>query len=254
MILWRFPLVCLEATPRNSGRVQGVLSRFAVAVLAISLPLFAETPKQQVQVTTTQRLDFPSNGTIDVNGSCGQLNIEGWDDAAVEVTVTRSVFKDEKERNGATQSLNAIRVNAERQANNQLTVSTAFPRRRSFPRPFQCKGGVSLDYRIKAPRNARLVLHHKNGDIVVYGMGGEIEAKTGAGTIVLQLPNGQYWIDAKCKVGGVDSDFAGSYRGRYLIKEAFVNANPSSPPHKIYLRLGFGRIEIQEVNARPAVH
>jgi hypothetical protein len=231
-----------------------MLSRFAVAALAISLRLFAEVPDQNVQVTTTQRLDFPSNGAINVNGSCGQLNIEGWDNAAFEVTVTRSVFKDEKERNSAIQSLNAIRVSAERQGNNQLIVTTAFRRRRSFPRPFQCKGGVSLDYRIKAPRNAQLVLRHKNGDIVVYGMYGDIQARTGTGTIVLQLPDGQYWIDAKCKVGGVDSDFAGTYRGRYLIKERFVKADASSRPHNIYLRVGFGRIDIQEVNNRPTIH
>ena len=232
-----------------------MLMKFAVAALAISLPLSAAAPEQDVQVTTTQRLDFPSSGTIQVNASCGQLNIEGWDQPTVEVTVTRSAFSDDKDKNHANQSLNAMRINTERQGDNQLTVSTAFPPGLYFPRPFQCKGGASLDYRIKAPRHARLVLHHKNGDIVVYGMGGEIEAKIGAGTIALQLPDGQYAIDAKCKVGGVDSDFAGTYRGRYLIKEGFQEAGASSA-RKIYLRVGFGRIEIQKVAAEtrpPAV-
>jgi hypothetical protein len=233
-----------------------VPSKVGIAALATILPLLAEPPKQIVQVTTTQKLDLASSGTIRVNASCGQLNIEGWDQPAVEVVVTRSVFIDDAaKRNHAAQSLNAIRVNVARQGENELTISTAFPWRRSFPRPFACKGGVSLDYRIKAPRAARLILHQKNGDIVMFDVGGQIEAKTGAGTIVLQLPDGQYAIDAKCKVGGVDSDFAGAYHGRYLIKEGFTAASAASL-RRVYLRVGFGRIEIQKVstpNYPPAI-
>jgi hypothetical protein len=67
------------------------------------------------------------------------------------------------------------------------------------------------------------------------------------GDIVMQLPAaGQYSFDARCRFGGVYSDFAGNYHIVYLASERFVQNRPA-PAKRVYLRVGIGGIKIQKM-------
>src|SRR5579863_4710984 len=59
-------------------------------------------------VTKTERLDFPSGGTLHLKNSIGELTVEGWDQAGIEITTIKSP------RNPMAQ-LDRVQVKAERQ-------------------------------------------------------------------------------------------------------------------------------------------
>lgn len=211
-------------------------NRFALIACSLCLPLVAGVPKQAVRVVTTDRVEAPAGATVRVTGSVGELNIEGWDRPEVEVTVTRSSYPD---RDKAAGQLDAIQVVTKRGDGSNVDISTTLPA--------HGKKSYQVDYRIRVPRDAKLMIHHQNGDVVVYNVGGDIEASAHVGAITLQVPSlGAYAIDAKCKIGDVYSDFAGSSRNQHWFGQTF-HSSETQAPHKLVLRVDKGNIKIQQM-------
>jgi len=231
---------------------------FALGVLEPSLPLLAEEPaKRPAQSSHTEQLNFGPGGTIHLDGSYGDLKVEGWDRSEVEITVTKLTrYHDPQQREPAQQRLERIRVAAERRSDSELVINTMRSRRRLFAPLFATvTDGVTVDYEIRAPRDSKLVIHHATGSVLVNNMAGDIEATGQRGDIVLMLAaSGKYSIDAKTKVGTVSSDFEGSARlRRYWLGERYATNSPSS--HRIHLRIGVGGITIKALppEAEPPV-
>ena len=223
--------------------------RVAAIAIAICLPLAAKVPKPGMPVVTTERVDFAPGGTIQVNGSAGELNIEGWDRPEVEITVTRSTYRADtpKDQDLAKRQLDAIKVTAERKSPTELVINTAFPIRSFWAKVAHCRPDVQMDYRIRVPRDSKLVLRLSTGDVVVYDVAGDINASVRTGDILMQLPAaGQYSFDAQCRFGGVYSDFAGNYHVAYRVSERFAQSAQAAA-RKVYLRVGTGSIKIQKV-------
>jgi hypothetical protein len=223
--------------------------RLAVIAIAICLPLAAKLPKPEMPVITTESVEFAPGGTIQVSGSMGVLNIEGWDRPEVEITVTRSTYRTDtpQARDLAKRQLSAIQVTAERKSSTELAIHTAFPPRGFWARVAHRRPDVQLEYRIRVPRDSKLVLRHAGGDVMVYDVAGDIDASVPTGDIVMQLPAaGQYSFDARCRFGDVYSDFAGNYHIAYLASERFVQPGPASAK-RVYLRVRIGGIKIQKM-------
>jgi len=223
--------------------------RLAAIAIAICLPLAAKLPQPDMPVVTTERVEFAPGGTIRVSGSVGALSIEGWDRAEVEITVTRSTYRTDtpQERSLARRQLSAIKVTAERKSSTELAIHTAFPPRGFWAGVARRRPDVQIEYRIRVPRDSRLVLRHAGGNVLVYDVSGDIDASVRTGDIVMQLPAaGQYSFDARCRFGGVYSDFAGNYHIAYLASERFVQPGPP-PAKRVYLRVGIGGINIQKM-------
>lgn len=227
------------------------MRRLATVVLALSLPLLAKVPLHEVQVTTTDHADLAPGGIIRVIGSLGQLDVEGWDRPEVEVTVTKSVWRRDtpQRREQGTQLLNHVLVKTERKAAGEVAITTVLPSRNLITRPLRSKTDVSLQYIIKVPRDAHLVIHHDSGDVRLQGLTAGIEATLHAGDIELRLPEANpYSIDANCKIGGVYSDFTGDHRVRYAVGERFDHDAASAAPHA-WLRVDVGGIQILKTPA-----
>jgi hypothetical protein len=47
-------------------------------------------PRQKVQVTKTERIDFPAGGALRLANSIGVLTVEAWDRPDVEITTIKS--------------------------------------------------------------------------------------------------------------------------------------------------------------------
>jgi len=202
----------------------------AVVVVAISGLAFAD------EVSDTQRIDFPSGGTLRVRNSVGELTIEGWDQPGVEITTVK------RSLNTAGQ-LDRVRIAAARKGD-EIVVTTELPKHRILVRPFRGTSDFYLEYRIKAPRNARLTVDHDNGEVHISGVTGDIHTTDRMGQITLQLPaEGQYAIDAKSTLGTIDSDFPGNESRKLKFGHSFVH-EASSSSQKLYLRIGFGDITI----------
>ena len=149
-----------------------------LAFLAIAAPGFgADTSNQLIHKSTTQTVPFPAGGTIQVNHSFGELWVEGWDRPEVEITLTKS--PDElygAHDQGATRLTDNVKVTVNHRSDSELDISTSVSHFSRWRHPFSEEGDVMLEYRIRAPRNANLVIHHKDGDVLISNMLGDIEA------------------------------------------------------------------------------
>src|ERR1022692_544251 len=219
--------------------------RMTIRILAVlgfgagCLLLAADEPKQQVQVSKTERIDFPPGGTLRLTKSTGVLTVEAWDRPDVEITTIKST-KTEYDAGGrerAKHELNKVRVSAERHGD-ELVVTTDAPRHRRFS-PFD------PEYRIKAPRTARLIANHGVGDVNIDGILGDIQVTLLKGEIMLHLPEeGRYDITARSHVGNVNSDFPGPEKRRWWLLGHQSASENSQAAHKLNLRVGFGDIVI----------
>jgi hypothetical protein len=232
-----------------------MLHKLAIICLGVSCLLFAgEKPKQKIQVSNTEHTDFPPNGVLRLKNSTGELTIEGWDQAGVEITTVKSTKAAyaSAERDKASHDLDTVQIATERQGA-ELVITTAFPRHRGLP-PSSPLGGAKsfdLDYHIKVPRDAQLIVDHDVGDVHFESVTGDIHATALQGSITLHLPEaGQYAIDAISDFGSVISDFPGSMKRRFwLVGHQFIQK--AEAPHTLYLRDGFGDIIILKIRKPP---
>jgi hypothetical protein len=211
-----------------------------------------DAPIAQVQVTHTQRLDFPSGGVLHLKKSTGDLTVQAWERPDIEITTIQSTKSyHTRDRAAAEKKLDRIRLVTERHGD-ELTVTTEFPKHEILLRPILGVSEFEMQSSIKVPRNARLVIEHDSGNIYIDNVTGDIEAKNGMGQIVLHLPeNGQYAFDAKCDFGAVESDFPGPERGT-LLGRSFVTAAPPAGAQKLHVRMGVGDITILKIR-QPAL-
>jgi hypothetical protein len=204
--------------------------------------------RQQVQVSKTEKVDFPPGGTVRLQNSTGELTIEGWDQHGVELTTTKSTKESylPAERAKAAQDLDRVHVTAKRDGN-ELVIASEFPCHRAFPfiDSLSTVTNFSLDYRIRVPRSAKLIVKHEDGEVHIDDVTGNIEVKARQGLIALRLVGEMpLAIDAKSAFGSVNSDFAGDESrhpwpfGHQLVQSA------AAAPQSLHLRIGYGDIVI----------
>jgi len=216
-------------------------------------------PKQSFETTKTERMPFAPGGTIRLNSSYGYLNVEGWDEPEVEITIAKSTdrFYPPREKEKAEQHFAEIQVVAEKRSEKELAISTALPRRNNvvssvlperriiFTLPVRSKRGITVEYTVHVPRDSRLEIQHDNGYVWVSDVSGDIDVRSHTGDMIVMLPDpGPYSIDARTRLGRVSSDFVGKGGTPLLIGSRFSDASPS-PSRKVYLRMGRGSITIK---------
>jgi hypothetical protein len=221
------------------------------ALAGMLSPLRGEEFKQ-VQVTSTEQVNFAPGGVIRLNNSYGDLYVEGWDQPQVEITVIRSMPFNYKPKHPeqAPQHLERVSIKTDRRSDTELAISTTLPSHNRLLSPTLSRtttGGVAVEYQIHVPHDSRLVIKHGTGYVFVNNVVGDIEASTGRGDILLMLPGtGAYSFDAKSKFGTISSDFEGAARvAQYRLGEHYVAGNSSA--HRIQLRMGFGGITIKAI-------
>jgi len=224
----------------------------ALTLIVVTLPASGDGAiKPPPQASTTEHVDFAPGGVIHINGSYGELNVDGWDRPEIEVTVIKSLpygYKPTR-TNQAKAHLDGVRIVTERKNPSEATISTELPlRHHPWTPPFtrHTADGVMVQYEIHVPRDSHLLIHHGTGSVSLSGMAADIDANVGRGDILLWLPPGAYSLDARTKFGIVSSDIEGSALNKYLIGESFIKANPP-PSHRLHLRMGFGGITVKEI-------
>src|SRR5579863_6508629 len=172
-------------------RLSGILKRLAVFGLCVACLLLGDDEaRQKVHVSKTEKLDFPAGGTLRLQNSTGELVIEGWDQPGVEITTTRSSREAylPGDREKATRDLNRVQISTKRNGD-ELDVTTEFPHHRGFPfvSPLSTVTNFDLEYRIKVPRNAKLIVKHDDGEVHVDDVAGNIQVTSRQGLIALRL-------------------------------------------------------------------
>jgi len=215
-----------------------------LALLCSCLLLADGAAKPKVQATNTERMDFPTGGLLRLKNSAGEVQIQGWDSPQIEITTIKSTqdFYAPDEQSKGAALLDQVKVVTERQ-NQEIVVTTTFPRYKWRSLNPGIHLAVDLLYLIKVPSNARLDIAHGEGDVHVAEVTGDIHATVRAGTITLSLaPEAHYDIDARSRVGSVFSDFPGNERTRLWFFNHQFAEHPSGAAEKLYLRIGFGDI------------
>ena len=132
-------------------------------------------------------MDFAPGGTIRINGSYGDLSVEGWDRPEVEMTVIKTLPYASKPKppEQSTATLDQFRIVTEHKTPLELTISTELPSRHpAWIPPFtrHTTHGVIAEYEIHVPRDSRLVIQHGTGTVSVNGVAGDIDALVGRAT------------------------------------------------------------------------
>jgi hypothetical protein len=223
--------------------------KLLIAGLGVACLLIGENETvQKVQVSKTEKLDFPAGGTLRLQNSTGELTIEGWDQPGVEITTTRSSndVRTPQEREKATRELDRVKISTKRNGD-ELDVTTEFPQHRAFPfvTPLQNVTNFDLEYRIKVPRNARLIVKHEAGEVHIDDVEGNIQVKAVQGLIALRLAGETpRFIQAKSDLGSVNSDFPGKEsRHPWPLGHEFVQGTAANAQN-LDLKIGFGDIVI----------
>jgi hypothetical protein len=237
--------------------------RYKLALLGLCvacLLLGDDEARQKVQVSKTEKMDFPANGTLRLQNSTGDLTIEGWDQPGVEITTTKS-SKEEYlagDRDKATKDLDRVQISAKRNGD-ELVITTEYPHHRAFPyvEPLSTVTNFDLEYVIKVPRNAKLIIKHDDGEVHVDDVTGNIQAAARQGLIALRLVTDMPpAIDAKSYTGTVNSDFAGKETLQRLhFGHTFVGG-AASARQILHLKIGYGDVVIlkaHELKAPPPV-
>jgi hypothetical protein len=206
-----------------------------------------DEPKQKVQVTKTERIDFSSGGTLRFKNSVGTLTVTAWDRPDVEMTTIKSTKAelDARGREKGAHQLDRVKVVTERHGD-ELVIATTFPRHRPFRLPYPLSGETNFDleYDIKAPANARIIVDHTLGEVNIDSLVGDIQVTLAKGEITLHLPEEEkYTIHAKSGFGTVNSDFPGEVKRVGFLGHRSVVENRAAP-HKLNLKVGFGDIVI----------
>jgi hypothetical protein len=111
--------------------------KYKLAVISLCVACLLpgdDDARQKVQVSKTEKMDFPANGTLRLQNSTGDVTIEGWDQPGSEITTTKS-SKEEypaKDRDKAATQLDRVQVSAKLNGN-ELVITTQYPRHRAFP-------------------------------------------------------------------------------------------------------------------------
>src|SRR5579872_40693 len=88
-----------------------------LSLLETALPASGDGAiKPPPQASTTEHVDFAPGGLIHINGSYGELNVNGWDRPEIEVTAIKSLPYGYKPRRADRDKahLDGVRIGTER--------------------------------------------------------------------------------------------------------------------------------------------
>ncbi len=228
--------------------------RTILPLLAASAALFAGSGRDahKLEFRKSHSIPFSASGLIRIPDSFGEVEVEGWDRDEVQIDLIKKTLKrySPAQEAKAIDHLQRVDVRLEKDAADDLTILTVLADR-SWKRPLRGESNLILNYKIHVPRNARLEIRHGVGSVKVNQVAGELSITSRIGEIDVRVPDlgDEYFVDAKVRIGGVESDFAGNEQRRKLIGAAFhgyddgAATKPSAK--RLTLRLGIGAINVR---------
>lgn len=221
----------------------------AIALLAASPVMAADEPTESVAVTSTQRVALAPGGTVHIDETWGELSIEGWDEPAVEVVMTRRTAKPHPvaQAEKARAALERFGARIEAAAPDRVSLIGVNPGG-SVARPLGGKSGVRLTYVVRVPRDSRLELDNGAGTVQIADVTGDIAIDSDVGEVMLNVPIGPTTaVEASSGIGDVEVSATlekqGKLRRRALVGQRF-SYQPAQVDKRITVRLGVGSITI----------
>ena len=233
------------------------LSAMGVAVACLCLAASAaraQAPtaaaKEKVEVKMNDRIEFAEGGTLNLQGTWGEVAVEGWDQPFVEITLRKTTNKKYAARDGAKaeKALEKFGYTLKRDSAASITLKSFQPSGNLLTRPFGGKSEVKLAYTIRVPRRSNLNIDHSMGTVAVSNVAGNLEVKNRVGEVTLKLPEGEEFdVDARSKVGDVSSSarFMGDNGRERVVGQKLVNRQDERASHRVFVRVQIGAITVR---------
>jgi hypothetical protein len=149
-----------------------------------------------------------SGGTLIIDSRVGDIHVSGWDEPRVEIDAEKVVRAGNEK--AAQPLFGKIGVVVQGQ-DKEVRLLTAYPARR-FWRPFRGESKLTINFEIKMPFDADLVLHCVDGDVRVSGVTGREQLRVNYGDVEIDVPS--VWalrsLYAHAWLGYVQSDLHGT--------------------------------------------
>jgi hypothetical protein len=191
-------------------------------------------------VIDMQQTIFPSGGLLEIKDSLGAVEIAGWDRPQIEVMVTKSTDRKyaPEEIEKANEDLDRIVVTTRHLTDQHVVIRTEFPGH-SVLRLLGGRSKVHLTYVIHVPRQTRLMVKQQMGELKIHEVSASMILSNRIGDIEVTLPaTEKYSIDAKARVGGVNSELC----------EEHVSKDDGIAPHRLQLRVDVGDITVRQAS------
>lgn len=203
-------------------------------------------PGAPVAASSSEKFDFAAGGTIRIQHSFGDLTVEGWDQASVQVDVVKSMGYGVP-ASEAAHDLDSVKVTAQKGSATEMTIATTRTRLHSkFADAFGKGREATVEYRIRVPRDSHLIIGHEGGDVNVIGVAGSIEAANTIGDItVIARELAKFSLEAHTRIGLVSSDVSGSTHNRRRVGEDFTGGTSGGP--KLTLSVNKGGVTLKDL-------
>ena len=149
-----------------------------------------------------------SVGTLIIDTRVGNIHITGQDDPHVEIDAEKVV----RARNQAQAQAMFGRLQVVLEGEDkEVRLRTTYPPRRPW-RPFRGESKLTVNFEIKMPYDAALILRCVDGDVRVSGVTGREQVRVNYGDVEVDVPSvwGLRSFDAHTWLGYIESDLHGT--------------------------------------------
>lgn len=175
--------LCRERRGRPLDPPLGLLLVLAFVAAGFSCPRTARADEFTQKSQYSVRL-FTA-GTLTIETRTGDIRIEGWDRPRVEIEAEKVVQAGSSEK--AKQLYERVQIRLEGQ-DKQVRLSTAYPPRRLW-RPFRGESKLSVNFDIRMPYDANLIIRCVDGDVRVRGVVGNEQLFVNYGDVEVDIPD-----------------------------------------------------------------
>lgn len=178
-----------------------------------------------------------SYGLLTIDTRVGDIHIEGWDEPRLEVEAEKVVRA--KSEEAAKPLYERLTVVLEGQ-DKRVVLRTIYPPRHLW-RPFRGESQLTVNYRIKMPFDANLVLKCVDGDVWIRGVEGKQQILVNYGDVEIDIPSIQRLrsLFAHTWLGYVQSDLHGEGSAGIGPRISYWN---SSGEQDIYVKVRMGGV------------
>jgi hypothetical protein len=210
----------------------------SLCILAALLGSIAARADEFTQTSHYSAQIFP-RGKVLIDTRVGDVLVEGWDKPRVEIEAEKVVRAGSEKK--AAQRFKRIRIELKTN-DEEVQLKTIFPPRRPW-RLFRGATKLSVNYRLRVPAQASVVLKCTDGDVRIRGINGRQEIRVGYGNVEVNLPS--LWrlrsLNASTFLGYVQSNIHGEEGAGFGRRVEFWNPQGEQ---EVTVRVRFGGVYV----------
>jgi len=229
---WNLPVVL----PGRTVVVRVSAVAIWIGLLSASLSI-SQLRADEFTQTTHYSARLFSGGTLVIDTRVGDIHVTGWDEPYVAVDAEKLVRAGNQ--SGANPLFERIRVMLAGR-DKSVKLSTVYPSRKLW-RPFRGESKLTVNFDVKMPYDASLVLRCVDGDVRVEGITANERLRVNYGDVEIDVPSVMALrsLYAHTWLGYVQSDLHGTPQDSTGVKQSIAFWNPQGKQEvAVHVRMG----------------